>query len=70
MTIEKALKKIFDEWGEGKMFYGYELKNCVANYVPETENSYIETIMRKARQYVRDRFICVDGKTSLYKVVK
>lgn len=69
MSSREILNTIFDKWEDGREFHGWELKEAFTEFKPERKNCYEDTVMREARHYCRDRFICISKPKSLYRKI-
>lgn len=50
MTIDKAVFKVISNMPIGKRFRGWELKDAVTRIYPESENCYVDTVLRSMRR--------------------
>ena len=67
MTFKKAVKLSVESYNIGDRFFGYDLKEKVMTLYPKCANSYVETILREARDVARDMYKCVDTRKGLYE---
>ena len=70
MTNKQILNEIFDNLKPNQEFHAWELKKAYVSYRPEKAECYVDTVMRQARDYCRDRFICLSKQESLYRKIK
>ena len=68
-SIGQAVSFILDNMPVGTIFHGNELHEMVVNVYPKASKAYVDTVMRKARQYRRDSFKCINHQTSKYERV-
>lgn len=68
-SIGQAVSFILDNMPVGTIFHGNELHEMVVNVYPKASKAYVDTVMRKARQYRRDSFKCINYQTSKYERV-
>lgn len=70
MTISEAVKKVFTEMKVGERFRGYELKNKVVEIRPESENMYVDTVLRQLRKLYHGRYRVIGSyHQSLYEKI-
>lgn len=68
-SIGQAVKHVIDNMAVGTVFHGNELHDMVAEIYPKATHAYVDTVMRKARQYRRECFRCINYQTSKYERV-
>ena len=66
-SIGQAVKHVIDNMPVGTQFHGNELHAMVAMVYPKARDAYVDTVMRKARQYRRECFKCLSYTTSKYE---
>lgn len=64
--IRVAVCKAIDEMEIGQKFSSLDLYEQVMVNCPELKMLFLETVLRYARMYRRDKFQCVDRSNSLY----
>ncbi|MCL2792692.1 MAG: hypothetical protein FWD87_06340 [Spirochaetaceae bacterium] len=67
-SIKDAVIAVIDNYPIGYRFYGHRLHSDVIRIYPAAENAYVDTVLRKARQYRRSSFRAVNQK-SLYEKI-
>lgn len=68
-SIGQAVSFVLDNMPVGTKFHGNELHDMVANVYPKAKYAYVDTVMRKARQYRRSCFKCTNYQLSEYERV-
>jgi hypothetical protein len=69
MTMKYAVNQVINNYPVGLVFYGTELKRDVVKLKPESKNCYVESVLRVARKVCREKFVCINMKTSKYRRV-
>lgn len=69
MTFKKAVKLSVESYTIGEQFYGYDLKEKVVQLYPKCMHSYVDTILREARDVARDKYKCISRSKGLYERV-
>lgn len=69
-SIGQAVSHVLDNMPVGTVFHGNELHEMVAMVYPKARDAYVDTVMRKARQYRREYFKCISYSESVYERVK
>ena len=69
MTMGEAIRKVIDAMEIGERFYGWELQQKVAVYVPSAARCYVDTILRYARKTCRGKYRALNTRKSLYERV-
>lgn len=67
VMISKAVIKVFRAMPQGKMFYGWELKELCCNLYPELAHAYTDTFLRQMRKYFCGCYELISKAQSLYK---
>lgn len=68
-SISQAVRHVLDNMPVGTIFYGNQLHEMVVELYPKGRNCYVDTVLKKARQYRRDKFKCLNPAKSKYKRV-
>lgn len=66
-TIKEVLIRVINDMPKGQRFYGWELQQMVAVHIPKAARCYVDTILRSAREYCRDKYRVIDSRKSLYE---
>lgn len=64
-----AVSKVLDEMLPGTIFSSLQFYEMVVSALPISLNPFIDTIMRYARMYRRDLYICIDRANCIYQRV-
>lgn len=68
-TVNQAFQYIFESvYRPGDVFYGRDIHSHLIALLPKRKNSYIETTLRDARRYARDKYKVISNR-GLYEVL-
>lgn len=67
--IRIAVSKVLDEMLPGTVFSSLEFYTMVIDALTIPLNPFLDTIMRYARKYRRDLYICIDKGNCIYQRV-
>lgn len=68
-SLKMAVIKSMDDLKSGQVFSGLEFQKMVSSYYPKAKKKYTETILRVARKYCREKYKCIEARTSKYQRV-
>lgn len=66
-TQKDAIIYVINNMPVGQRFYGWELQQMVAEYIPKASRCYVDTILRSAREYCREKYRAINAAKSLYE---
>lgn len=66
-TQKDAIIYVINNMSVGQQFYGWELQQKVAEIIPAASRCYVDTILRSAREYCRNKYRVVNVHKSLYE---
>lgn len=69
LSLKMAVIKSMNDLKIGQVFSGLEFQKMVASYYPKAKRKYTETILRVARKYCRDKYKCIEARSSKYERV-
>lgn len=67
VQVSKTVISVFRAIPQGKLFYGWELKEKCVELHPELEHTYTDTFLRQLRKYFCGCYEIVSHSKSLYK---
>lgn len=70
VLISKTLRKVWKDIPVGKEFHGWELRNMCVALEPDLTGVYVDTFLRRLREYYNGCYELVSRSESLYKKIE
>jgi len=68
-SMSEAVRIVLDKYEVGMEFHGNELKRDVTRIYPDARYCYVDSCLRKLREFKRKQILCISRDKSLYKKV-
>ena len=70
VSMSEAVRVVIDRYPVGFEFHGNQLHRDVVRSYPKARNMYVDTILRRMRQWRRGQIKCIQPLKSLYMKVE